>query len=200
LRHARSTEVDDGGVSELVVVTGPPGAGKSTAAREVSARFERSAVVTGDSFFAFVDQGFLAPWRAEAHEQNEVVITAAAAAAGTLATGGYTVVYDGVVDPRFLPTFAVATGLPHLHYVVLLPPEETCVERVRSRVGHGFTDLEATRHMFAQFGGADLEERHVIRSTEAAEVIASDVVARLENRSAQVSVPQLPNSPRRRPP
>jgi predicted ABC-type ATPase len=165
-----------GAVAELVVVTGPPGAGKSTVARAVSGRFEPSALVAGDDVFAFLDRGRIPPWTPQAHRQNEVVLTAAAAAAGRFVDGGYTVVYDGVVGPWFLDAFGAATGLSYLHYLVLLPPETTCVERVGSRVGHGFTDLEATRHMYAQFAGARLADRHMVRGTSPPEEIASAVV------------------------
>jgi hypothetical protein len=41
-------------------------------------------------------------------------------------------------DIMFADAFVAATGLAAVHYVVLLPPEPTCVERMRSRVGHGF--------------------------------------------------------------
>jgi cytidylate kinase len=149
-------------VGTLLVITGPPGAGKSTVARMVSAGFPLSALVAGDDFFGFLDQGAIAPWLAEAHQQNEVVTEAAAAAAGRLARGGYTVVYDGMIGPWLLPVFAATAGAPDLHYVILLPDEETCVGRVRSRTGHGFTDLPATRNMYGQFVRASIDPRHVL--------------------------------------
>ncbi len=73
------------GVAELIVVTGPPGAGKTMVARAVSGMFQPSALVAGDEFFAFIDQGYIAPWTRQAHRQNEIVVGAAAAAAGRLA-------------------------------------------------------------------------------------------------------------------
>jgi hypothetical protein len=82
-----------------------------------------------------------------------VVIEAAASAAGRFAAGGYTVVYDGVLGPWFLPAFAHATGLDRLCYVVLLPSEEVCLARVAGRTGHGFTDPDATRRMHREFAG-----------------------------------------------
>jgi SpoVK/Ycf46/Vps4 family AAA+-type ATPase len=68
-----------GGVADLIVVTGPPGAGKTAVARALSSMFEPSALVAGDAFFAFIDEGYLPPWTSEAHRQNEIVIDAAAA-------------------------------------------------------------------------------------------------------------------------
>jgi hypothetical protein len=64
----------------LLVVTGPPGAGKSIVARIVAPHFDPSVLVDGDAFFGFVECGFIEPWLAGSHEQNDVVVHAAAAA------------------------------------------------------------------------------------------------------------------------
>jgi cytidylate kinase len=162
-------------VSELIVVAGPPGAGKSAVARILAGLFDPSALVGGDEFFAMIKRGYLAPWTTAAREQNEVVICAAGAAAGRLAAGGYTVVYDGVIGPWFVDAFRSACGLDQIRYAVLLPPEKVCLERVRSRRGHGFTDLDATGHMYREFANADLGAEYVLTSTEPAESIASSI-------------------------
>jgi len=161
-----------GDVSDLIVVSGPPGAGKTTVATALSRLFDPSALVPGDQFFAFIDQGYIAPWTSPAHRQNEVVTEAAGAAAGRLTTGGYTVVYDGVIGPWFLEAFGAATQLSSLHYVILLPPEPLCLERVRSRPDHGFKDPKATRHMYRQFAGADVDLRYVVASSDDATTLA----------------------------
>lgn len=149
-------------MASLLVITGPPGAGKSTVASVVVQRSNPSVLVQGDAFFAFLDQGAIAPWLPESHGQNDVVTRAAAAATGRFATT-FTTVYDGVIGPWFLRTFAVETGLPVLDYVVLLPAVEDCLERVRTRQGHGFSDEPATRKMHDEFSRAQIEERHVLR-------------------------------------
>jgi hypothetical protein len=59
------------------------------------------------------------PTLPESHDQNTVVTRAATAAAGAFALGGYATIYDGVVGPWFLPTFAATTHLEHLDYVIL---------------------------------------------------------------------------------
>ncbi len=148
-------------MGELIVVTGPPGAGKSSVSSQLADMVEPSAVVAGDEFFGFLKRGYIPPWLPESDQQNTVVTEAAAAAAGWLSRHCW-VVYDGVVGPWFLPTFARRTGLKQIHYVTLLPPLETCLERVRTRIDHGFTDLAAARHMYLQFADAEIDGRHVL--------------------------------------
>lgn len=145
-------------MASLLIVTGPPGAGKSTVAAILASRVEPSVLVAGDDFFGFLARGAIPPWQPESDRQNEVVT----AAAGRFVAGGFETVYDGVVGPWFLRTFAVATGCEQVDYVVLLPPVERCLERVATRVGHGFTDDAATRKMHAEFAGAAVDARHVL--------------------------------------
>ena len=149
----------------VVVVTGPPGAGKSAVAGELVRLLDPSALVSGDDFFAMLRNGAIAPWLQEAHAQNASVMEAAAAATGRLA-GQCHVVYDGVVGPWFLDTFLRAAGVPHLHYALLLPPLGVCLERVRTRQGHGFTDLPAAEHMWRQMHEADVAPRHLLPDHE----------------------------------
>jgi cytidylate kinase len=152
-------------VGELVIVTGPPGAGKSAVSEHLANGFTPSALVAGDSFFAMIKKGYILPWLPESRRQNTVIIEAAAAAAGRL-TDMCTVIYDGVLGPWFLPTFVRASGLAHLHYVILLPPLEVCRERVQNRADHGFGDLAVTGDLYEQFAGADVHKRQLITESD----------------------------------
>lgn len=149
-------------MASLLIVTGPPGAGKSTVAAILADRVEPSVLVAGDDFFAFLARGAIPPWLPESEAQNEVVTQAAGAAAGRFAAGGLATIYDGVVGPWLLPTFATATGLDRLDYVILLPTVESCIDRVATRIGHGFGDEPATRKMHAGFAGAEVDARCVL--------------------------------------
>jgi len=64
---------------------------------------------------------------------------------------------------------------------MLLPREEECVEWAQSRVGHGFTNLEATLHMYREFATAEIDARHVVTSAATAAVVASCLVDLVES-------------------
>lgn len=139
-------------VGEVIVVSGPPGAGKSTVAKALADAYEPSALVVGDDFFAFLAGGRIDPWLPEADAQNQTVLSAAAAACGRLAER-FTVVYDGVLWPPYAALFARAAGRA-FHYALLLPPLEVCLDRVRERRGHPMSDQQAVTDMWHSFDSA----------------------------------------------
>jgi predicted ABC-type ATPase len=165
-------------MGSLLVITGPPGAGKSTVARLIADAAERSVRVEGDAFFGFLATGAIEPWLPASNDQNTVVTRAAASAAGQFAIGGFTTIFDGVVGPWLLSTFAAATGLDRLDYVILLPAVDVCLRRVRTRTDHGFDDEAATRKMHAEFSRAEIKVSHVLRDPpEEVSEVASLVLA-----------------------
>jgi len=55
---------------------------------------------------------------------------------------------------------------------------ERCVDQVANRVGHGFTDEEATRHMYQEFVQADIDPRHVLADLPASPTETAAEIAR----------------------
>ncbi|WP_328292577.1 hypothetical protein OG218_07485 [Kineococcus sp. NBC_00420] len=165
-------------MSTLLVIAGPPGAGKTTVSSLVSARLSPSVLLRGDAFFRFLDQGAQTPRLPEAEEQNRTVIRASGAAAGQYTHGGFETVFDGVMRPWFLPTFFEATGLDELHYAVLLPLVERCVHNVTTREGN--RDGEpGTRYMHEQFTRAGITDRHLVDGPKGTpEQVAADILGR----------------------
>ena len=149
-------------MDSLLIVTGLPGAGKSTVAKLLADSTARSALVVGDAVFGFLASGAIEPWLTASHEQNTVVTKAAGRATGEFVAGGYSVVYDGVIGPWFLDTFLTTAGLSEANYAVLLPTVGVCQRRVAERTGHGFADLAAAASMHQQFANEDLASRHLI--------------------------------------
>ncbi|WP_433265142.1 AAA family ATPase [Actinosynnema sp. CS-041913] len=152
---------------KVIVLTGPPGAGKSTVAKLLADALSPSVHLHSDDFWRYIRQGWLAPYRPEAHRQNEVVVDVVAQAAFGYAAGGYQVVCDGIVGPWFLEPFRAAatrTGLD-LHYLVLRPDEATTVRRAVERGGEALTDPHPVRSLHRQFADLGPFERHALDST-----------------------------------
>jgi predicted kinase len=152
----------------VIVLTGPPGAGKTTVAELLAGRLEPSVHLHGDDFWHFIKRGYIEPYLAASHRQNEVVEGVLATAAFGYAAGGYQVICDGIVGPWFLWPYrdvAAKSGLP-LHYVVLRPDEQTALRRAVLRRGPGaLTDPRPVRQLHAAFADLGEFEPHALDTT-----------------------------------
>jgi predicted kinase len=170
-----------GGVrsGRVVVVTGPPGAGKSTVARALAERAGEPGGVHlhGDDVMLSIRHGFIPPHLPASAHQNRTLSRALAAAACTFAQGGYLVALDWVVGPWFVDAYreaAVAADVP-LDYVVLRPSEATVVARARDRAAMPVVDYGHLRPLYAQLSELGALEAHVLDTTtwSVAETVAS---------------------------
>ncbi|MEZ0171248.1 AAA family ATPase [Microvirga sp. TS319] len=148
---------------EVLILTGPPGSGKTTAARALAGKLGSPKVhLHADDFWHFIQNGAVPPYLPDAHEQNQVVVDVVAKAAEGYAKGGYFVVVDGIIGPWFLEPFRAFT-VP-LHYIVLCPPLEAAIRRCRERGGDTLTDPVPITALYQQFSSLGEFDRHVLRT------------------------------------
>jgi len=162
----------------LIIITGPPGAGKSTVARAVAQAWPGPAALhlQSDDLWTYFVKGFIPPWTPASADQNRVVMEAMAVQAATLAAGGYPVAFDGIVGPWFLPPFRAAAWRAGavLDYLVLRPDRATTLARGVARDGHPMRDPEVIGAMWDQFADLGELEPHVLETTrlDAEETVA----------------------------
>jgi cytidylate kinase len=158
----------------LLILTGPPGAGKTTIGATVASQSPQSACIHSDWFWTTIVNGRIPPWERAADAQNRTMIRAATAAAVRMANAGFMTVLDGILGPwHFEPLRdELADCAAPVHYVVLRPGGDTCLVRAQGRVleseehRDALTDEHPIRQMWDQFNHLGSIEHYVIDSSE----------------------------------
>ncbi|RLT27694.1 MAG: hypothetical protein DWI48_02820 [Chloroflexi bacterium] len=122
---------------QVIVVTGPAGAGKSSVAEALCERFDRMLHVDVDVLRHFVRAGYRHPWAEDAQsaEQRELAVRNALAITREAVSSRYAVVIDDIVYGPVVDMyrmFAGDLGAP-VHFVTLLPSIDVALDRDRGR-------------------------------------------------------------------
>lgn len=170
---------------EVLILTGPPGAGKTTVAELIASGASGPTVhLVTDMFYRAIRTGFVLPYLPQAERQNGVVIEAIVATVATYARGGYDVVVDGIIGPWFLPPFRAMAQQDHLalSYVVLRPDVDTTLSRTRRRVGSELKDVDAITGLHSAFEQLGELESHAVDTGDLDAVqTAAKVRSRIES-------------------
>jgi adenylate kinase family enzyme len=122
---------------QILILTGPPGAGKSSVATALADRYDRVAHIPVDGLRHFVTPtGYRAPGKPGFERQQALAIRNACALARNFMDEHFAVIIDDIVPGHeqldlYLEGLKDA-GAP-VHYVRLLPSIEVCRERNRGR-------------------------------------------------------------------
>jgi predicted kinase len=176
---------DDAG--SVLLLTGPPGSGKTTVAEIVASKFDRSVHVEADRFFSFVIGGYVDPWDPDAHEQNAVVMEIATEVARRYAEAGYFTILEGIFIPGwfFEPTRErLRSASLEVASAILRPPLATTVARARLRTPPKRLGEEVLEGLWRAFRDLGPLERYVIENdSQDPERTAEIVIRRLQDGS-----------------
>ncbi len=161
----------------VLVLTGSPGSGKTTAARCYVADQPKGLHMTTDDFFLWPAHP-VDPTQPESKSQNEAIVRAFCRAASAFHEAGYAVVLDGIVGPWMLPLVAeeFARADVDFAYAVLRIDLATAVQRGTGR-GETPAPRRVIEQMHAAFSDLGVLEHHVL---EAGGLAAPEVAAWLE--------------------
>lgn len=154
----------------IVIITGSPGTGKTTAASILAREsdLEKSVHLHMDDFYHALSKGAIPPYLPESQEQNLIVIEAFLEAAKRYARGGYDVIVDGIVGPWFLePWINAAKDQYEIHYILLRASREATMERAvgRSKLDRE-TNVKLVETMWEQFAHVGCYEAYVVDTTD----------------------------------
>jgi hypothetical protein len=146
----------------IIILSGPPGAGKSTVAKAlVNSSTAPTVYIEGDTFWHFiVNRGTGAP-KSRA-TMGRVVMKSMMLAANPYARGGFETIVDFSIGPWFLGLFKPWIKDIRVDYFILCPSEEVCAKRAGLRE-------EGARHdheLFVAFSELGEFETYAIRNDD----------------------------------
>jgi chloramphenicol 3-O-phosphotransferase len=142
---------------EVLILTGPPAAGKSSVARALADRYDRVAHIEVDTLRHFVTAtGYVAPGKPGFERQQDLATRNACSLARNFLEERFAVIIDDVVvEPEHLRQYLDqlrAAGAP-VHFVRLLPGLDTVLARNQAKV-EGRMPAERVEKVWRDFGAA----------------------------------------------
>lgn len=159
----------------IVLLSGPPAAGKSTVAKALALSAPGLAAnIEGDKFWFFLAKGKL-----DQGAHARIITRSMLLAARPYVRAGAEAIVDFTIGPWFLPSLRTVAGDVPIDFVVLCPSLEECTRRAAGRI-EGAIDYAPYRELHEAFGAVTGFEKHMITDNDlSAEQIAAKIRAGL---------------------
>lgn len=161
-------------MNQVLILTGPPGAGKTAVGRAICERFDRMLLIPVDDVRHWVVAGYRHPWAGDAQAEEQLRMAAAGATA--LARNAISFRYSAIVDDIVVGGTAETyrTGLAGLdadvQFVTLLPSLERALQRDAARGAASIPDrVRALHEAFTVAVTAGAQPGAILDTTEDAD-------------------------------
>ena len=185
----QATEQQDG---RLLILSGPPGAGKSTVAQKlVEISPSRTVYIEGDTFWQFIAKRGDNP--VPRQTTSRLVIKSIMLAALPFIRGGYFVIVDFTIGPWHLGLIPEPLKPVTIDYVVLCPSKQVCAEREGMKPNGGVGNYADAYHdLYKAFSNLGEYERNAIKDDEAdAKAIAERIWGLVHSGSCRLDLSKM---------
>lgn len=118
-------------MSNLYIITGPPGVGKSTISKSLANKLNKSVLLEGDDIYHHVISGYVSPWKENNH--LDVFWKVSINTIKIYLDAGYDVVFNYIINLDDINKFKKISKEYNTKFVVLLSSEETLLKRDKER-------------------------------------------------------------------
>ena len=149
-------------MSQLYIITGPAGVGKSTISKEIAKQKAKSALVEGDEIYNQVVGGYVQAWKEGNHLDTFWKICISTIK--TYLEDGFDVVFNYIVTPNQINMIKENFKDYEIKFVVLLVDENTLLSRDKERP-EDCQMKERCITLLNEFKNYNYDERNILDTT-----------------------------------
>ena len=118
-------------MTDLYIITGPAGAGKSTISRKIAESKSKSVLIEGDDIYHQVVGGYVRAWKQG--NNLDIFWKICIDMIDIYLSNGYTVVFNYIVNPENIKALQDKFKEYKIKFIILITDEETLLSRDKER-------------------------------------------------------------------